>query len=108
MARALAALEDQPDYSEFCELIEAGCDIEPFSVQYTGTELQNLTDIYEKRNLRKEDYVIILTAAIRGLFCPNNETGRTDFQLIKTAGRSGYFLRQENFRIYQEPGRCPV
>ena len=81
MARALAALEDQPDYSEFCELIEAGCDIEPFSVQYTGTELQNLTDIYEKRNLRKEDYVIILTAAIRGLFCPNNETGRTDFQL---------------------------
>ena len=85
MAHALSALDDQPDYMDFFKLVEAGCDIAPFTAKYTGTELQNLTNIFDRRNYRIEDYVILISAAVRGLFCPDNETGRTDYQLKNLA-----------------------
>ena len=90
MARALASLDDQPDYSDFCELVTAGCDIKSFPAMYTGAEFQSLYNIIEKRNNRKEDQVIMLAVVIRGLFRPDNETGFTDYQMndlaAKTAG----------------------
>lgn len=81
LARALASLEDQESYCDFCKLVEAACDIEGSTFSYTGSELQNLQTIFAKRGYTEEDYIMLLTAAIRGLFKPTNESGFTDYLL---------------------------
>ena len=78
---ALASLEEQKTYADFCKLVEASCDIEGSAISYTGTELQNLLTTFENRGYKEEDYILLLTAAIRGLFKPTNESGFTDYQL---------------------------
>lgn len=81
LSRALASLEEQKTYAEFCKLVEAACNIEGSAISYTGTELQNLLTTFENRGYKEEDYILLLTTAIRGLFKPTNESGFTDYQL---------------------------
>lgn len=82
LARSLALIENQPDYKDLCVLLLSAANICDDDFQYTGEKIQELYGIFENRSGTDEDYFLLLTAILRGLFHNDNENSGTDYQLI--------------------------